>query len=349
MMNEIFLGTAEYKRPATGESWVRSATTLKSDRKLTPTARDIYDVLLDMCTEANNIIRISLNSLKRKAFCCRKSVTNALNRLEKCGYINKLPKAWETETNTFFVFKILPDKKRRSSAKAAEQFENNLEIQMPETLEIRRTKPEKVKKSQKKKPEQSNKKRYGKYSLVALTDKEYNELMKDFGQATVQKYIQIADDYSKKYNKKYPYPNNAEFIRNMIETDRKLGTLPKNYNPWRTKSYNYHSKNNTMPKEELESYLRLGMRFEEPTEEELKKINDEIAKLPEIKPEAAPLSEPIPESEPWIPVTAKYEMTEEEVDQILNNWNYDIILKNPLHPLYNLVPGELYDLAMKAK
>ena len=255
-------GKDSMQRPAVGGSWVRDARSTKTDRRLTRATRDVYNELHDMCTATNNIIRISNKKLAERAVCCEKTVFTALEKLEEYGYIDKFSKKWKTETNTFEVFKILPDKKRRRSAKAAEQFENNLEIQMPETLEILRATPEKVRKPRKKKPEQPNKKRYGNYSLVALTDEEYNNLVSDFGQVTVQKYIQIADDYSKKYNKKYPYPNNAEFIRNMIETDRTLGTLPKNYNPWRTKNYNYHSKNNTMPKEELESYLRLAVRFQ---------------------------------------------------------------------------------------
>ncbi|MDE5885909.1 MAG: hypothetical protein K2H29_12645, partial [Oscillospiraceae bacterium] len=339
----------EYERPATGESWVRSATTLKSDRKLTPTARDIYDVLLDMCTEANNIIRISLNSLKRKAFCCRKSVTNALNRLEKCGYINKLPKAWETETNTFFVFKILPDKKRRSSAKAAKQFENNLEIQMPETSEILRAKPEKVRKPRKKKPEQSNKKRYGNYSLVALTDKEYNNLLNDFGKQTVETYIQIADMYSQKHNRKKPYDNNAEVIRKWIEQDRQNGR------PWKSKSYSYPSKNNTMPKEELESYLRLGMRFieEETTSEpEIKPVFNPEPK-PDLKPESESDPKPVPESKPCTPVTEKYQMTDEEIALLLDCWDtdkvYDTYYRDKSHPLCHCSVGELMEMAKRQR
>ena len=222
MKNEIFLeiaNTIEYKRPAVGTSWVRSATCLKSDRKLTPTARDVYDVLLDMCTEANDIIRISLNQLKNKVFCCRNSVYNALKRLYECGYIDKKPKAWRTEINTFRVFKILPDKKRNSSAKAAEQFEYIPEIQ---------AKPKKAKKSRKKKPEQPDKKRYGKYNRVKLTDEEYNSLMHDFGKAMVEIYIQKADTYC--LNHHTSYDNNAEIIRKWIEADRSFDRFSRQTN-----------------------------------------------------------------------------------------------------------------------
>ncbi|MDE7122425.1 MAG: hypothetical protein K2O42_09740, partial [Oscillospiraceae bacterium] len=74
MQNKIFLEIVEMiqcERPETGTSWLRYATNVMSDRNLTPTARDIYSILLDMCTLTNNIITISLNQLAKKAHCCR--------------------------------------------------------------------------------------------------------------------------------------------------------------------------------------------------------------------------------------------------------------------------------------
>ena len=302
MENKIFLGTTEYERPATGESWVRSATILKSDRKLTPTARDIYDVLLDMCTKANNIIRISLNSLKRKAFCCRKSVTNALNRLEQCGYIDKLPKAWETETNTFRVFKILPDKKR-SKAKSDEQ---------PDVM------PEIHSKPRKPRAEKSKKKKYGEYGRVRLTDEEYNSLVNDFGQETVEVYIQRADDYSQEH-KRY-YNNNAVTIRKWIEDDKKKPNRRHNYH----KKDKY--KDNKITDEEMAGYLRLVNRFRD----------DDI-------PASEPVSEPDPISEP-----EEYQMTDEEISCVLR-YNCDMIRDNQSHPLHNCTVLELLEIAKRQR
>ena len=299
MMNEIFLERTKYERPATGESWVRSATTLYADKRLTPTAQRIYDVLQDMCTKANNIIRISLNSLKRKAFCCRKSVTNALNRLEKCGYIDKLPKAWETEINTFRVFKILPDKKR-SKSKSDEQ---------PDVM------PEIHSKPRKPRAEKPKKKKYGKYNRVRLTDEEYNSLLRDFGQETVEAYIQRADDYSQEH-KRY-YNNNAETIRKWIETDR---DKPNH-------KHNYHSKDknkdNVLTNEELEGYLRLVNRF-----------RDDMPEI-ETEPKPEPVSEPEPVLEPELKPNPDFDPDE----SLINFWNNEVSddLKDESHPLYSFV------------
>ncbi|MDE5754779.1 MAG: hypothetical protein K2H89_09615 [Oscillospiraceae bacterium] len=301
MMNEIFLERTEYERPATGESWVRSATTLYADKRLTPTAQRIYDVLQDMCTKANNIIRISLNGLKSKAFCCRKSVTNALDRLEKYGYIDKLPKAWETETNTFRVFKILPDKKR-SKSKSDEQ---------PDVM------PEIQSKPRKPRAEKPEKKKYGEYGRVRLTDEEYNSLLNDFGQKITIRYIQRADDYSQEH-KRY-YNNNAETIRKWIETDRD--------NPNRNYRGKDKNKDNVITDEEMAGYLRLVNRFRD----------DDI-------PASEPVSEPEPE---------EYEMTDEEIAQILDCWDtdkiYDTYYCDNSHPLCHCSVGELMEMAKRQR
>ncbi|MDE7120898.1 MAG: hypothetical protein K2O42_01905 [Oscillospiraceae bacterium] len=264
MQNKIFLEIVEMiqcERPETGTSWLRYATNVMSDRNLTPTARDIYSILLDMCTLTNNIITISLNQLAKKAHCCRNSVYNALKRLQKYRYINKKPKACRTEINTFVVFKILPDKKRNSSAKDAEQFSWNL----PEL----QAKPEKAKKSRKRKLPQPDKKRYGKKKRVKLTDAEYNSLIQDFGKETVELYIQKVDAYCEKHHTSYD--NNAETIRKWAETDRQFNKFSK-----QTSVKSHSSK---MSKEELAEYTRMGIQFIDPTvymmtDEEVSQILD---------------------------------------------------------------------------
>ena len=293
MMNEIFLEIAnkiKCERPAVGTSWVRSADTLIADKRLTPTAIRVYNALLDMCTKDREVITISLNRLKKLACCCRNSVHNALKILHQYRYIDKKPKLWRTEINTFRVFKILPDKQRNSSAKDAEQFEYIPEIQ---------AKPKKAKKSRKKKPEQPEMKRYGTYHRVKLTDKDYNSLLNDFGKTTVELYIQRADNYCKNKNKSYS--NNAEIIRKWIEEDRRCGRSPQH------KLLGAH---NQMPKEELASYMRLGMQFVDPTE---------------------------------------YTMTDEEVSQILDHHNFDIIYQNPDHPLFSYGEADLYNAAKQQR
>ncbi|MDE6087468.1 MAG: hypothetical protein K2G25_03695 [Oscillospiraceae bacterium] len=228
MENKIFLEIAnkiKCERPAVGTSWVRSADTLIADKRLTPTAIRVYNALLDMCTEANNIIRISYNQLKKRVFCCEKSIYNALNRLYQCRYIEQMPKAWATEINAFEVFKILPDKKRNKS-KSGEQPDSMPEIQ---------SKPRKPR------AEKPKKKKYGKYNRVRLTDEEYNSLVNDFGQEIVEAYIQRADDYSKEH-KRY-YNNNAETIRKWIEQDRnKPGSAANHKYSIKHAKYNFHDK-----------------------------------------------------------------------------------------------------------
>ncbi|MDE5753369.1 MAG: helix-turn-helix domain-containing protein [Oscillospiraceae bacterium] len=291
------------QRPATGDSFLRIGLTLLLDENMTLSAIKVYCVLLDMCTKKNNIIRISLNNLKKRASCCRKSVSNALNRLEKYGYIDRLPKAWRTETNTFSVFKILPDKKRNSS-KSSEQ---------PDSMPVIQSKPRKPR------AEKPKKKKYGEYGRVKLTDEEYNSLLSDFGQEITIRYIQRADDYSKEH-KRY-YNNNAVTIRKWIEEDRDKPN--GRHNCGKVKD------NEPFTEEERAGYLRLVNRFREDVLEPIQKSDPEpVLKL-----------EPTPE----------YEMTDEEITQILDCWNYNIIYRDHLHPLYHRSVGELMDIAERQR
>lgn len=289
-------------------SWRRMPNIIITDKRLTPTARTIYTVLLDLCTKANNIIRKSTSEFARIVGCCKRSVVNSLKCLAQAGYIQKAEKAYKTEINSLIIKVILPPKKNDKSVPAEQSI--NMQSEQP-----------KVRQSNKK-----EKKKYGEYGRVKLTDEEFNSLVNDFGQKVVDKYIQIADDYSKEHNRWYG--NNAETIRKWIEEDRNQPNHRHNYGK------NKKRKNNTLTEEKLAGYMQLVNRFSEDEDD------------------AAPPSEPIQKSDSEseeLELTSEYEMTDKEITQILDHWNYDIIYKDRLHPLWQRVPGELIDLAKKQR
>lgn len=66
-------------------------------------------------------------------------------------------------------------------------------------------------------PRSPVKKKYGNYQHVALTDEQYNKLLSDYGQATLEKYIQEIDDWVQLKGKGYKDYNLA--IRKWITKD----------------------------------------------------------------------------------------------------------------------------------
>ena len=66
-------------------------------------------------------------------------------------------------------------------------------------------------------PRSPVKKKYGNYQHVALTDEQYNKLLSDYGQATLEKYIQEIDDWAQLKGKGYKDYNLA--IRKWITKD----------------------------------------------------------------------------------------------------------------------------------
>lgn len=66
-------------------------------------------------------------------------------------------------------------------------------------------------------PPKSLKKKFGEYGNVSLTDENYNQLVKDYGESVINDYIQRMDEYIQMKGKKYKDFNLA--LRNWIKKD----------------------------------------------------------------------------------------------------------------------------------
>lgn len=66
-------------------------------------------------------------------------------------------------------------------------------------------------------PRSPVKKKYGNFQHIALTDEQYKKLLSDYGQATIEKYIQAIDDWVQLKGKGYKDYNLA--IRKWIAKD----------------------------------------------------------------------------------------------------------------------------------
>lgn len=333
------------------ESFWKFPHELLNEKGVTKTMERIYIALLDMRKTADEAITISTNHLANKVSCCPKSVINAVKRLIEMGRLQKKEKKSRTEINSFFVISSLPIGKKRKS--------------VPKEQPALSAEPEQIQP----KSEKPKKKKYGEYGRIRLTDEEYSSLIADFGEEKVSEYIQKADDYSKDKNRWYS--NNAETIRKWLEEDKNKSSQSKGnwggYRPQKMKPgktyYNFHGKTYRDLIEELPEEQRA-----EYYQKVFKRQLDEVATMPldrllEINeyeivanelqenwhptPESAP--EPKPEKESVPPPPSSYEMTNEEIKEILENWNCKVILENKKHPLFQCTPGDLISLAEKWK
>lgn len=66
-------------------------------------------------------------------------------------------------------------------------------------------------------PPKSVKKKFGEYGNVSLTDEQYSQLVKDYGESVMNDYIQRMDEYIQMKGKKYKDFNLA--LRNWIKKD----------------------------------------------------------------------------------------------------------------------------------
>ena len=66
-------------------------------------------------------------------------------------------------------------------------------------------------------PPKSSKKNFGEYGNVSLTDEQYSQLVKDYGEPVMNDYIQRMDEYIQMKGKKYKDFNLA--LRNWIKKD----------------------------------------------------------------------------------------------------------------------------------
>lgn len=66
-------------------------------------------------------------------------------------------------------------------------------------------------------PPKSLKKKFGEYGNVSLTDEQYSQLVKDYGESVMNDYIQRMDEYIQMKGKKYKDFNLA--LRNWIKKD----------------------------------------------------------------------------------------------------------------------------------
>ena len=66
-------------------------------------------------------------------------------------------------------------------------------------------------------PPKSSKKKFGEYGNVSLTDEQYSQLVKDYGEPVMNDYIQRMDEYIQMKGKKYKDFNLA--LRNWIKKD----------------------------------------------------------------------------------------------------------------------------------
>lgn len=66
-------------------------------------------------------------------------------------------------------------------------------------------------------PPKSSKKKFGEYGNISLTDEQYNQLVKDYGESVMNDYIQRMDEYIQMKGKKYKDFNLA--LRNWIKKD----------------------------------------------------------------------------------------------------------------------------------
>ena len=66
-------------------------------------------------------------------------------------------------------------------------------------------------------PPKSSKKKFGEYGNVSLTDEQYSQLVKDYGEPVMNEYIQRMDEYIQMKGKKYKDFNLA--LRNWIKKD----------------------------------------------------------------------------------------------------------------------------------
>ena len=66
-------------------------------------------------------------------------------------------------------------------------------------------------------PPKSVKKTFGEYSNISLTDDQYQQLVRDYGESVINDYIQRMDEYIQMKGKKYKDFNLA--LRNWIKKD----------------------------------------------------------------------------------------------------------------------------------
>ena len=328
------------------ESFWKFPHELLNEKGVTKTMERIYVALLDMRKTVDEAITISTNHLANKVSCCPKSVINAVKRLIEMGRLQKKEKKSRTEINSFFVISSLPIGKKRKS--------------VPKEQPAPSAEPEQIQP----KSEKPKKKKYGEHGRVRLTDEEYSSLIADFGQEKVAEYIQKVDDYSKDKNRWYS--NNAETIRKWLEEDKNKpnkgkdnwgGYRPQKMEPGKT-YYNFHGKTyrdliEELPEEQqAQWYQRIyPSQLDEVATMPLDKLADlnkydDLVNLFEDAP--VPPPKPEPEEEPPKP-PSNYEMTNEEIKEILENWNCKVILENRNHPLFQCTPGDLISLAEKWK
>lgn len=231
------------------DSWQRGSNTFNKRYGLRGFEKDIFNTLMDRCTEICNEVKCSTSGLSEEVGCCKKTVVNVVKRLISKGIMIKKDKASRTETNVFILLKSLPAKKRRKSV-SKEQPAPSAE---PEQIQ-----PE---------PEKPKKKKYGNYGRVRLTDEEYSSLIADFGEEKVSEYIQKADDYSKDKNRWYN--NNAQTIRQWLEEDNKPSQSNDNWYGYKTpkmrarKAYMMYDDVKWQEMEEIDEYLSLVNNFDE--------------------------------------------------------------------------------------
>lgn len=328
------------------ESFWKFPHELLNEKGVTKTMERIYVALLDMRKTADEAITISTNHLANKVSCCPKSVINAVKRLIEMGRLQKKEKKSRTEINSFFVISSLPIGKKRKS--------------VPKEQPAPSAEPEQIQP----KSEKPKKKKYGEHGRVRLTDEEYSSLIADFGQEKVAEYIQKVDDYSKDKNRWYS--NNAETIRKWLEEDKNKpnkgkdnwgGYRPQKMEPGKT-YYNFHGKTygdliKELPEEQQAQWYQqiYPSQLDEVATMPLDKLADlnkydDLVNLFEDAP--VPPPKPEPEEEPPKP-PSNYEMTNEEIKEILENWNCKVILENRNHPLFQCTPGDLISLAEKWK
>ena len=168
-------------------SWYRTPTQMAEDDRLKPADVLVYSALLDFCTDSLTCTVGRSELLPRLRCMSKDTLLRSIDRLERCGYLERVKTAGEK--NTYKLADIIGLKRQRRTI-----------------TQSRRTEE----------PEQETKQRYGKYQNVLLTVAEFDRLTAEYG-TKANSYIQQCDSYCQSTGRRYADYNAT--IRRWIDSD----------------------------------------------------------------------------------------------------------------------------------
>lgn len=126
------------------------------------------------------------------------------------------------------------------------------------------------------KDKKETKHKYGEFNHVTLTDKEYEKLIKDFNENTIQSFITKIDEYVELHGKNYKNYNLA--IRQWIKREKTFSNSGKKTDYKKTNFNSYEQRDNDYSEMERKA-LAVSSKVAEEAKGNIENADDEFTKL----------------------------------------------------------------------